>query len=212
MILTHGANSLPRGGGGMTVTIGGRDYPIVQIGNQVWLAENLDWLYPGLELSTGTWSSQIAYTKTAKYYNDDPTYTAYDGSPIGLYYTVRAITSLASVLTDGWHVPTMAEINTLLSNAGTTTLEQYEALFALNPYLRAIGGGDHPGTNSLGLNLHLNGKLDQSSFSDLNTTLGLPSKDITNTDYINYKRIAYSLSANNSAWANSFTVRLVKDV
>lgn len=211
MILTHGANSLPKGDG-TTVTIGGRDYPIVKIGNQLWMAENLDWLYPGLELSTGAWSSAIAYTKTAKYYNDDPAYTAYDGSPIGLYYTAKAITSLDSVLTDGWHVPTMAEIDALLSSAGTTIAEQYEALFALNPYLHAMTSSDHPGTNLLGLNLHLNGKLDQTSFVDLSTTLGLPSKDITSTDYITYKRISYASSDTNSNWANSFTVRLVKNL
>lgn len=40
MILTHGANSLARGGGDF-VEIGGRKYPVVKIGNQLWMAEDL---------------------------------------------------------------------------------------------------------------------------------------------------------------------------
>jgi hypothetical protein len=34
-----------------SVKIGGRKYPVVKIGNQLWMAENLDWKFNGCDIA-----------------------------------------------------------------------------------------------------------------------------------------------------------------
>ena len=75
-----------------TVTIGGIDYPYVKIGDQYWLAKNLQ-----LDITSST----------------------YHYSPYGAYYDVTEINSgiaskLASLGITGWHVPTIEEFNTMV--------------------------------------------------------------------------------------------------
>ncbi len=80
------------------VMIGGKFYKFVQIGNQIWLAENLDLEFPN-----------------ATYYNGDP------AQSYGLLYRGRDMGDLNDLLLEtnaGWHVPTMEEINILISTAG----------------------------------------------------------------------------------------------
>lgn len=112
MILTHGANSLESGGGDF-VEIGGRKYPVVKIGNQLWMAENLDFAYQGLALNAaGT------PTTPGAWYNGDSYREAY-----GLLYNHYAVDYINSHLSEigipsGWHVPTKAEYETLFSSVG----------------------------------------------------------------------------------------------
>lgn len=116
MILTHGANSLPRGGGGMTVTIGGREYPVVQIGNQLWLAENLDYKWPGLAIGGLAYS----FSPHANYYNNDSATYGVDGLRYGLLYNRAAILYLESnkndLLPSGWRVPSRNDLNALINS------------------------------------------------------------------------------------------------
>lgn len=121
MIFTHGANSLPRGGGGMTVTIGGRKYPIVQIGNQIWLAENLDFKFPGLVVgASGNSSSE----PRGNYYNNDEATYGANGKKYGLLYNWTAVKYLNDHKADlipGWHVPTTTEWDALATAVGGTS-------------------------------------------------------------------------------------------
>lgn len=116
MILTHGANSLPRGGGGMTVTIGGREYPVVQIGNQLWLAENLDYKWPGLARGGLAYS----FSPHANYYNNDSATYGVDGLRYGLLYNRAAIQYLESnkneLLPSGWRVPSIYDLDALVNS------------------------------------------------------------------------------------------------
>ena len=67
---------------GPSVVIGGREYPVVQIGNQLWLAENLDWRWEGLTVG-GQWQRE---TPGAWYYNNDEATYGVNGNKYGLLY------------------------------------------------------------------------------------------------------------------------------
>jgi uncharacterized protein (TIGR02145 family) len=99
MILTHGANSLAKGGGDF-VEIGGRRYPVVKIGNQLWMAENLDYAWSGLTIG-----GSIGSDPRANYYDNDETTYGWSGYKCGLLYNWAAVAELADLLPDGWHIP-----------------------------------------------------------------------------------------------------------
>lgn len=109
MILTHGANSLERGGD--FVEIGGRRYPVVKIGNRLWMADNLDYPWEGLPIGESTSGSH-----RANYFNnDEPTY-GWNGYKCGLLYNSAAASELASFLSDGWHIPSVSEWDELIAS------------------------------------------------------------------------------------------------
>ena len=82
------------------VMIGDKLYKFVTIGDQVWLAENLDMPFAG-----------------ASYYNGDP------GQSFGRMYTGNKIADLQEALYDsGWHVPTIAEFESLIATAGGSSV------------------------------------------------------------------------------------------
>lgn len=117
MILTHGANSLPRSGG-ETVTIGGRKYRTVTIGTQTWLAENLDFEFPGLVFGQSGTSNREP--RGNYYQNNASAYGKY-----GILYNWIAVKYLEdnkSSLIPGWHVPTTAEWDALATAVGGTSV------------------------------------------------------------------------------------------
>ena len=112
----------------MSVNIGGRDYKVVQIGNQLWMAENLDWKFNTLNFRDS--SNNPLDTTTAiqaAYYNYDESTYGVNGNKYGLLYNWYAVDYLNQHLVelgipDGWHVPTRSEYGTLAaggSDAGT---------------------------------------------------------------------------------------------
>lgn len=110
--------SLISGGGGDTVVIGGREYRIVTIGNQTWLAENLDFWFSGLSLGqSGTSSSE---PRGNYYQNNSSSYGKY-----GILYNWIAVKYLEdnkSSLIPGWHVPTVDEWDALATAVGGTSV------------------------------------------------------------------------------------------
>lgn len=75
MILTqHGINSIPLGGGDepTEVEIGGKTYPVVKIGNQYWMAENLDYQFDGCAIAPTSkpYTAGAWYWKTMKVHMD----------------------------------------------------------------------------------------------------------------------------------------------
>ena len=114
------------GGGDSSVNIGGRDYPIVKIGNQVWLAENLDFKYDvnGSQIPIGLESVSSIEPRGNYYYNDETTYGA-NGNKYGLLYNWPAVKYLNDHRADlipGWHVPTADEWNALATAVGGTSV------------------------------------------------------------------------------------------
>ena len=109
------------------VEIGGRWYPYVQIGNQLWLAENLDYKfsYNGSTLPIGL--NNLPSTPAAWYYNNDEAAYGIDGTyKCGLLYNWYAAKYLDdnkdTLLPGEWHVPTSNELDTLATNVGGTSI------------------------------------------------------------------------------------------
>lgn len=103
-----------------TVKIGGRKYATVVIGNQRWLAENLDFKIPNCNFNPATWN------------NTDRNYCYYNNSSSsyktgwGLLYNWYAVKYLndnrSTLLPSGWHVPSLSEFETLFQNVGGSSV------------------------------------------------------------------------------------------
>lgn len=101
------------------VVIGGRMYPTVTIGNQVWLAENLDYKFDGCDIG----AAGIPSTPAAWYYDNDEATYGVNGNRYGLLYNQYAVDYLNQHLSElgipsGWHVPSSTEWQTLISQSG----------------------------------------------------------------------------------------------
>ena len=145
MILTHGANSLERGGGGDFVEIGGRMYPTVTIGNQIWLAENLDFKFSGCNIG----GSGTPSTPNAWYYNNDEATYGIDGTrKCGLlynWYACKLLNDNRSELIPGWHVPTDNEWTALANAVGGTSTAGNKLKAANVSWATSWGGTDDYG-------------------------------------------------------------------
>jgi uncharacterized protein (TIGR02145 family) len=98
-------------------------YNTVSIGNQCWTSENLKTsrynngdLIP-IVTDNGTWSNlRSGKTGARTWYNNDS--TTYE-NPYGNLYNAFVITDTRGLCPTGWHVPTDAEWNTLISSLGS---------------------------------------------------------------------------------------------
>ena len=111
------------------IDIGGRTYRTVTIGNQIWLAENLDYKfdYNGSELPVGVNGSPS--TPAAWYYTNEETYVIDGIRKCGLMYNWYAAKYLddnkATLLPPGWHVPTKAEWVTLANTVAESNVGDF---------------------------------------------------------------------------------------
>lgn len=102
---------------GNTVVIGGRTYPTVQIGSQVWLAENLDLKAAGIDINP----AGVPATPAAWYYDRDEATYGENGNKYGLlynWYAAKLLEDNKATLFPGWHVPTLADFETLTTSCG----------------------------------------------------------------------------------------------
>lgn len=209
MILTHGASSL-KVEYDSKVTIGGRDYPVVKIGNQLWLAENLDWKFEGCVIgASGTSTSE----SRANYYDNDEITYGITGKKCGLLYNWCAAKYLDdnkdTLLPDGWHVPSNSEWNTLATNVGGNSTAGTKLKAANVSWATSWGGTDDYGFAAL----PAGGRYSTSFYY-----VGFYARFWTATEYSS--TLAYycgfdtgaSIDSNgyNNTY-NSFSVRLVKD-
>lgn len=118
MILTHGANSLGETGHNV---IGGKTYEVVTMPDgKKWLAENLDFTFPGLDVG----SAGLSSTPKANYYDDDEHTNGWNGRKCGLLYNWHAVKYLndnRNRFFRGWRIPTLSDYNTLILAIGGTT-------------------------------------------------------------------------------------------
>lgn len=175
-----------------TVTIGGRVYNIVQIGNQYWLAENLDYKFDGCTIA----ASGTPRTPAAWYYSNNESTYGWDGYRCGLLYNHYAVMYLeenkAILLPSGWRVPSEDDWDALISatgdieNAGTM-LKASNVSWAPNWY----------GTDDFGMNIIPTGERDDEAYFDmrLNTTCFWTTHiGEDNTSYAWQKVIAYNVA------------------
>ena len=104
--------------GNTSITYSSVTYPIVEIGDQCWMKENLR--YGAGTLSSAS-SPSVSTTTAYRYY---PNGASSSLTTYGYLYNWKAITNGASSYTagmqgicpTGWHIPTYAELNTLKNN------------------------------------------------------------------------------------------------
>jgi len=209
MILTHGANSLPRGGSDPDV-IGGRKYRTVTIGTQTWLAENLDYKFDGLIIGQSPAANNTELR--ANYYNNDETTYGVNGLNIGLlynWYAVKYLNDNRDTLMPGWHVPTRDEWNTLIEFAGGSD----SAGKKLKSTTRWLNNGN--GTDDYGFTAYPSGYYQDISFSNVVSDADYWTiTPTTNPNYAYYKYILASNDrVNDSSYIKPFqySLRLVKD-
>lgn len=134
---------------GNPLILDGRLYKTVTIGNQTWMAENLDYKFNGLQLNNSSWSYD---TKQADYYDKDEATYGVNGNKYGLLYNFIATKYLndnKSTLIPGWHVPTLEEWNTLIEYAGGNNVAGSK-LKSTTDWMSGPPGAD--GTDEYGFN------------------------------------------------------------
>jgi uncharacterized protein (TIGR02145 family) len=190
------------------VEIGGRLYPYVQIGNQLWMAENLDYVWEGLVVNSG-----YSYTEPkCHYYNNDEATYGVSGNKYGLLYNYSAIaylnTNKTTLLPDGWHVPSISEIDTMINTVGGTSVAGTK-LKSTSDWTN-----DANGTDDYGLNVKPAGSADNSGFGGLGTNANIASYTAYQSD--RYRTLNLYTGVN-ATLAYTYrvvecSIRLVKDV
>jgi len=124
----------------------GQEYALVEIGNQTWMAENLNYI------STNSF-----------YYNNDPSY----GEIYGRLYTFD---DAINVCPSGWHLPTDDEWKVLETELGMPEedLDILDVLMTDENWRGDIQGRMMKEGGSSGLNLNLGGYSHTSSFYSMN--------------------------------------------
>ena len=190
--------------------IGGRKYNYVQIGNQLWMAENLAYEFDGCTIGESISTTECR----ANYYNNNKaTYGAN-----GLYYNYTATLYLEAnkdtLLPDGWHVPSASDFDTLILYAGGTNVAGKK--------LKATTGWRYDyaqGTDDYGFSAKPCGmRLTSGSFSDLTIRYYMSSSTVTD-GYLTYYEVNASvsdatkcnkMSVYNNGW--QISIRLVKNI
>jgi uncharacterized protein (TIGR02145 family) len=208
MILTHGANSLARGGGDF-VEIGGRRYPVVKIGNQLWMAENLDYKFDvnGNQIPIGGTSDT---NPRAWYYNNDEATYGIDGTrKCGLlynWYACKFLNDNRSELIPGWHVPTDGEWTALANAVGGPSTAGTKLKAANVSWATSWGGTDDYGFGVLPAGYYAGSFYSVGSYADFWT--------ITESDSGAYRRYfgtGATMDRTTGSKSSGFSVRLVKD-
>ncbi len=194
-----------------SVKIGGRRYPVVKIGNQLWMSENLDWKFPynGGTLPVGG-SSGTPSTEHAWYYNNDETTYGIDGTyKCGLLYNWYATMYLennkSTLLPEGWHVPSASEWNILIATATSSQLRATDNLVTEN------WPSGWNGTNDYGFNVLPAGRYN-GSFLDFNgMTVFWTSTSVSGKGQSIFVR-NYDDGTISYMYYNGNSIRLVKDI
>ena len=136
------------------VRIGDKFYKCVQIGSQIWLAENLEYLDDNIVLGNSEVSSTVAQ---ANWYTNEQI------NSYGLLYNYTAVKYIEdnkSTICPGWHVPTEAELK-VIADLGYTAI-------------RDNSWNNYPGDNSSGFTLKAAGQFN-GTFSNKGLSTGLLS-------------------------------------
>lgn len=188
MILTHhGINSFLD-----KVLIAGKFYKVVQIGNQVWLAENLNSIFDGIEFST---SSGVVSTPTCWYYNNENEGTT-------LLYNAYA---LPNIIVDGWRVPSSGDFMQLIEFVGGSDIAGKK--------LKTVDAG---GTDEFDFSIDMTGyRKTDGTYTNVSTDI---TRFWSSTEITTENNVCYSFSKNEDksqavsiSRTAGYAVRLVKD-
>jgi len=134
ILLVYSLNSVAQSGS-MIDPRDGKEYKTVQIGKQVWMAENLAYKMEIInKVKPTSFEFAVCYTDSSTFPNE-----------YGFLYNWNAAQNACPT---GWHLPTKAEFDTLLSSIGGNRKQAYIALIKngssgfnglLRGYLRPIG-------------------------------------------------------------------------
>lgn len=183
-------------GTGEFVEIGGRSYPVVTIGSEKWIAENLDFKFNGLNIGG---IIDETTNPSAWYYNNDEITYGENGKKYGLLYNHGAIEQLQNFLPTGWRVPTLTDIQNLANNSADVLKSKSEWI-SIN------------GTNETGFNAFPSGCVVDRVFQDLGYYFNLWS-DATASSYQHYELYIYnnSVSIGPAKSVFAFSARICKD-
>lgn len=186
------------------VVIGGRKYKIVEIGNQIWTAENLDYKFDGCTIG----SSSSPGTPAAWYYNNDESTYGENGNKYGLLYNWHAVKYLNdNLLMNGWHVATTTEWDALANAVGGTNV-------AGTKLKSSTGWSSGNGTDDFGFAAFPAGFRFSGSFYDLSNSAYFWTATQSSGTNANgrYFTVAAAMRSNTNSKTNyAFSVRLVKD-
>jgi uncharacterized protein (TIGR02145 family) len=203
------------------VTIGGRQYKTVTIGNQEWLAENLDYKFDvnGSTLPIG--SSGNPTTPAAWYYNNDESSYGIDGTyKCGLIYNWYAAKYMDdnkdTLLPTGWHVPSYADWDALATAVGGSSTAGAK-LKALDNSVTSNWPSGWGGTDNYGFSVLPTGNRWGGNFGGLNIwgaflTLTESSDDSTNVIQYDFMYDSASTSSEVIRKTTACPLRLVRDL
>ena len=191
-----------------SVKIDGRRYPAVKIGNQLWMAENLDYKWTGLLINntTDTGSGIRGY-----YWNYDESSYGWNGERRGIYYNWNAMHELAlhpsNYFPEGWKIPLKTDYETLVQACGSDAVNA----------LRSTAKWSKNGTNTSGFNAYPYGRNFGTLFSEEtnNTWFWFDAPAMNNQNALQLNDNYYSnpviiYDALNGSARRGLSIRLVK--
>lgn len=188
-----------------SVKIGDRWYHYVQIGNQYWIDENLDFKFDGCAIG----QEGASLEPRANYYNNDEATYGVNGNKYGLLYNWTAVKYLEdhkSELIPGWHVPTTTEWDALATAVGGSSVAGTK--------LKSITGwSSGNGDDSYGFAAFPAGYRSSGSFSNLGSSayFWTATERSSSVAYNRYFDTGASISSDYYSESWGFSVRLVKD-
>lgn len=196
--LTYGNCDLTFGGATLyydVAVIGGREYNTVKIGNQIWMAENLDYAFQ-------TTDPESYYT----YYDNSDTYK--DRGLLYNHYAAMDLNQNRATLCPGWHLPTVAEFETLITYIGDGAGTK---LKSKSGWANDGNGSDDYGFNGRPAGLYAYGGVGY-------TALDIQAWYWAQNAYSGVERYTRVLSSNHDSFASGLadklsrcSIRLIKD-
>lgn len=195
---------------GNVVVIGGRSYPYVQIGNQLWLAENLDYKFEvdGSQMPIGV--SGTPSTPSAWYYNNDEKTYGVNGNKYGLLYNWYAAKYLednkSTLLPEGWHFPSTTDWDALAETCGGASI-------CGTKLKSTTGWSSGNGTDNYGFSVFPSSYY-YGSFYDLGSYSTFWTSIETDSSIAHGRSLDTGTSLNSNDYYKTFgcSVRLVKDI
>lgn len=186
-------STLPLSGGEKVdyVIVGGRKYPVVKIGKQLWTSENLDYVWDGLHYPASSYETYEAAT----YYNHNET-------EYGLLYNNLATT--VPNLPDGWRVPSESDVNTLITTIGSSN-----AATKLKSTSNWLNGN---GTDDYGFNLKPSGRSMGNWRYENKGYIGYFYLNFNTYQDTKYVKIENDIQIISGYFTEFYPIRLVKDI